>query len=754
MKEYKVIGKRIPRVDALEKVTGKAVYSADFSLPGMLWGKVLRSPHVHARIKRIDFAKALALEGVKGVVTVQDLPPIEKATGTTAGEVMIDVRHLRKYLIAHDKVLFHGHPVAAVAAVDPHIAEDALKLIEVEYEVLPFVEDVLDAMKPDAPILHDDLYTKTLGEKSSKPSNIAQHTQMGRGNVEAGFREADVVIENTYRTQRVHQGYIEPQACVASVDPKGMVTVWASSQGSFNTKFQIVDVLHLPWSRVRVVPLEIGGGFGGKIHVMLEPLCVLLARKTGKPVKMVITREEVFRATGPASSSIITLKTGATRDGRLTGISANMIFDAGCFPGGPVTQAILAGLGPYKVPNLNAEGYDVVTNKARTQAYRGPGAPQGAFAMESQMDMMAEALGMDPLEFRRINAVAEGDLAPNDRNYNRIGFKEILEKARTHPAWKDGLKGPNLGRGVACGYWFGVQLASSAHVAVNADGTAALTVGTVDLTGTRTTMLQIAAEELGLSPEEVSVTVGDTESVGYTDLSAGSRTTYSMGATVHRACRDAIAQLKKRAASILKVNEEEVEYENRVFKVKSSSDKSISLKEVAQTTTRRGEGPIVGKGTLARLAPAPSFALHIADVEVDPETGKVKVLKYTAFQDVGFAINPALIEGLMQGAIAQGVGWALTEEYKDSDGVLQNATFLDYRIPTSVDLPSINTEILEVPAPDGPYGARGAGEVPIVPPLAAIANGVYRAIGVRMKVLPMTPEAVLQAVKTRKVAVT
>ncbi len=744
------MGTRVPKVDAPERVTGSAIFGADFSLPSMLHGKVLRSPHPHARIKGIDYTKALALEGVKAVVTCKDLPPKETAVGTAGGELLIDIAHLRQTVVAHDKALYDGHPVAAVCATSPYIAQDALDLIEVDYEPLPVVENALDAMRPDSPLLHDDLYTETLGAKPDRPSNIAKHIELGRGDVEAGLREADVTIENTYTTSMVHQGYIEPQACVAEVRPDGRATVWTTTQGSFNIKKQLVIMLQVPHSQLRVVPLEIGGGFGGKIYVILEPLAVLLARKSGRPVKMVLTREEVFKATGPGSPTVIKIKTGARRDGILTAISAELIYDAGAFPGSPVSAASIVGVTPYKVANLKVDGYDVLTNKPRVQAYRAPGGTPVAFAVESNMNMLAHALSMDPLEFRMKNAVEEGDPDAADQPLNRVGLKQVLERVAMHPAWTGKLEGVNRGRGMALGYWMGASLASSCNVSVNSDGTISLLLGSVDVTGVRTTMVQVAAEELGISPEDVSVTVGDTESVGYTDLSAGSRTTYSMSAAVREACLDALAQLKRRAATLLEVGEDAIEYRERTFRSRVSPDKSISLADVAKDSIQQGTGPITAKGTNNRLKSAHQFAAHVADVEVDPETGKVTLLNYTTFQDVGLAVNPQQVEGQMQGGATQGIAWALTESYYHEKGKLLNASLLDYRIPTALDMPMIGTELIEVPASDGPYGIRGVGEVPISPPPGAIADAIYNATGVRVTSLPMTPETVFWTIQAAK----
>jgi CO/xanthine dehydrogenase Mo-binding subunit len=751
MADYKVIGQRTPKVDGLERVTGKATYAADFVLPDLLHGKVLRSPHAHARILRLDTRQAEQLEGVRAVITARDMPPPAPDAFANLGETQIDMDLLRQLVLADKKAVFHGQAVAAVAALTPEIAEEALGLIEVDYEPLPVVEDVEQAMRPDAPLIHEDLYTEGLGPKATAPSNIAAHLELARGDVDRAFREADAVVEGTYRSVMVHQGYIEPQAATARVDSDGRVTLWCTTQGSFTIKMQIAALLNLPLSKVKVVPMEIGGGFGGKIYVNLEPLCVLLAQKSGRPVRIVMTRDEVFRATGPASPAVIWVKAGAKKDGTLTAIQGKLIYDAGAFKGSPVSAAILVGFAAYPVPNLRLDGYDVVTNKPRVNAYRAPGGPPAAFAVESTLDDLAQRLGIDPLDFRIKNCAKTGDPGPNDVKFNRIGLQQILDRVRHHPAWTTPLDGhPNRGRGLAVGYWRGAQMTSSCTVSITPDGTPAVVLGSVDLTGTRTTMAQVAAEELGFTPEEVSVTMADTESAPYTDVTGGSRITYTMSTAVHRACRDVIAQFTERAARRLQVKPDEVEYADRTFRVKGSPDRKVTLKELALASAMGSDGPVIGRGTTTRLAPAPAFAVHVADVEVDPETGKVTILNYTVFQDAGCAINPTQVEGQMQGGAAQGIGWALTEGYVFDRGVMRNPTLLDYRMMTALDLPMIDPVIVEVPAAEGPYGARGVGEVPICPPPATLANAIKRAVGVRMTQLPMNPEAVFWAVREKQ----
>jgi xanthine dehydrogenase molybdenum-binding subunit len=747
MPEFQVIGTRVKKVDAIERVTGRATFGADIHQPGMLTSKVLRSPHPHARITRIDTSAAERLPGVKAVITAKDFPPLGDIAPANLGEMSIDMAAMAKLILAHDKALFQGHAVAAVAAIDPFAADEALSLIQVDYEILPPVEDVLQAMKPDAAILHEDLHTRLSdGKLSDSPSNVAAQFIMSYGDVDKGLAEADAIVESTSTTKMVHQGYIEPQSCTAHFDASGRLTVWTTTQGSFTVKGQLASFLRLPHAKVRVVPMEIGGGFGGKIYILTEGIAALLAKKTGQPVKLTLTREEVLKAMGPGAPCVISVKAGAKKDGRLTAIHAKMYYDSGCFPGSPVGNAGLTAVAPYKQPNLRIDGYDVVTNKPRVQAYRAPGATQAAFAVETLIDMLAEKLGMDPLSFRLLNCPQEGDPMANGRPYNRIGLKDTYERVKAHPAWTSPFTGKNRGRGIATGYWRGGTFTSSCHVAVNADGTVEAVVGSVDLTGTRTSLTQVVAEEFGLSADEVQVTVGDTDSVGYTDVSGGSRITYTMSAALNKACRDALDQLKQRAAEQLEANLEDIEYADRRFFVRGSPQKAATLQELAKASVM-GSGPIIGKGTATRMGLAHEFAVHIADVEVDPDTGKVKIIHYTAFQDVGCAVNPTQVEGQMQGGTVQGIGWALTEEYAYDKGILRNPTLLDYRMPTALDLPMITTEIVEVPAPDGPYGIRGVGEVPIVPPPATIANAIYRAIAVRMHELPMSPERVRRAIE-------
>jgi len=745
--EYKVIGTRPIRPDGADKVTGRAIYGGDMRLTGMLHGKVLRSPHAHARIKSIDTSKAEALPGVKAVMTVKDLPKAE-ARMAAAGEMPINVKYLSNNVMADEKVLYKGHAVAAVAATNVHIAEEALALIAVDYEVLPPVMHVLDAMKADAPLLHEDLKTTELGQPTETVSNIASHIQFKLGDPEAGFKEADVIVERELTTETVHQGYIEPHNATALWNEDGHLSIWTSTQGAFVVQKQTSEVLEIPVSQVTVTPCEIGGGFGGKIPVYLEPVAAVLSKKTGRPVKLIMSRTDEFEATGPTPASHMKIKMGARNDGTIVAAEATLMFEAGAFPGSPVGAGCMCLYAPYAIPNMQVDGYDVVVNKPKTTAYRAPGAPNAAFASETVIDELAEKLGMDPLEIRRINGAKEGDRRVDGPTFPRIGYMETVHAALEHEHYATPLTGPNRGRGVASGFWFNVGFMSSVVINVNSDGTVNLVEGSTDIGGTRASIAMQAAETLGIPYADVRPSVVSTDAVGYTDVTGGSRTTFATGYAAHDAALDVIAQMKQRAAGRWTSDEtpvgpEDVTYANGVFSCTKDAEQKLTFKEVAALMPRTG-GPITGRATVQPRGVGGAFATHIVDVEVDPDTGKVAILRYTATQDVGTAIHPSYVEGQIQGGVVQGIGWALNEEfvYRD-DGSMVNSSFLDYRMPTSLDLPMIDTVLVEVPNPGHPYGVRGVGEVPIVPPLAAIANAISRATGKRMTDLPMSPGYVL-----------
>ncbi|MBI4233347.1 MAG: xanthine dehydrogenase family protein molybdopterin-binding subunit [Chloroflexi bacterium] len=746
-RQYRVIGKPLPKANATDFVTGRAIYGADVVLPGMLHARVLRSPYAHAHIRRIDASKALALEGVKAVITGRDFPRVKPGATFPLGENAIGLDGVLALAMARDKALFHGHAVAAVAATDPFIAQEALELIEVEYEEIPPVLTLDRAVQEGAPLVEPGRLTgDELGAVvGARPSNIAMRAERERGDVAKGLAEADVVVDETYEIGSAHQGYIEPQACVARVEPDGKVTVWTTTQGSFTVKMQLAGLFGLPLSQVRVIPTEVGGAFGGKIYCVVEPLAVLLAQRTGRPVKLVLTREEVFRSTGPGAAARFRVRAGARRNGAMTALQIELWMAAGCVAGAPVVPALnLAGALYGKVPHMQLVGYDVLTNTPRVHAYRAPGAPQVFYALEQAVDALARAVGMDPIEFRLKNASEEGDPQASGHPFGSIGMKEVLRKVKGSEHWNTPLEGAHRGRGLAVGYWFGAQFTSSGAITVNPDGSAHVVVGSVDLTGTRTAFKQIVAEELGLSPEEVTVSQGDTETSGYTDVSGGSRVTYTMGAALYTACQDIIAQLKERAARKFGVPKSAIAYADGKCWVQDNPRQAAGLKDLALGP----EGALVGRGSVSRMKPCPVFSAGVADVEVDQETGKVRLLRYTSYQDVGKAINPQRVETQMQGGAAQGIGWAMNEEYHyDGKGVLLNATFLDYRQPVALDMPFLGTEMVEVPAPDGPYGVRGVGEAPIAHPPGAIANALFSAAGVRFRRAPMTSQRVMETLR-------
>ena len=758
--EFNVVGSRPIRHDGADKVTGRARYGADLQLPGMLYGKVLRSPHAHARIKNINTNKAKEIPGIKAVVTSSDLP---QPTGvlTDIGEsAMVNPKFLSNNCLASDKVLYKGHAVAAVAATNVHIAEQALALIEVEYQVLPSVTDLLDAMEDDAPVLHERL--ANVANPNIRPgglrdegdvtrsTNIANHFVFEAGDIEQGFKEADVVIEREFRTSSVHQGYIEPHSATADWGPDGSLTIWCSSQGHFNVRDQVAVTLGIDISNIRVVPMEIGGGCGGKTLVYLEPVAALLSRVAGQAVKLSMNRAEVFQGSGPTSGSWMRCKLGVMNDGHITALDASLAFEAGAYPGSPINPGCQCMSGPYDIANGRIEGFDVVLNKPKTAAYRAPGAPAAAFAMETVVDEICEQIGIDPLEFRVLNASKEGSRRLTGPLFGSIGNVETVQAAIDHPHWNTPLEGTNRGRGVASGYWFNATGPASATASVNSDGTVSLIEGSPDIGGSRAAVSMQLAEVLGIAAEDVRPVVGDTDSVGYTSLTGGSSVAFKTGWACYEAAMDIKQQFVERAARIWDVDSSLVEYSDGTLSHISDPELKITFKEMAARLNSTG-GPITGRGNVSPTGVGGSFATHIVDVEVDPETGKIDILRYTAVQDVGKAVHPSYVEGQIQGGSAQGIGWALNEEYIfDRNGSMENPTFLDYRMPTSLDLPMIDTVLVEVANPGHPYGVRGVGEVPIVPPMAAIANAVYAAIGVRMERLPMSPANVLDSLWNRK----
>lgn len=743
----KVVGTSPVRPDGVPKVTGQAQYGADYSLPGMLWAKVLRSPHAHARILSVDTSKAAALPGVKGIILGSDFPdhPFDYVGPERVAQ---NYWHMTRNIMAREKALFEGHAIAAVAATTSAIAAEAVSLIEVKYEVLPHCIDVEDAMKPDAPLLFEDMITRGVEPAPSKPSNISKRLEFSVGDIAAGFASADEVVEMSFKTAAVHQGYIEPHSCLARYGADGQCELWSASQGHFVVRAYTAKLVGMEIGNLLVHPAEIGGGFGGKTVVYVEPMAVLLSRKTGLPVKIMMGREDVFKSTGPTSGSSMTVKIGVKKDGTIVAAEGLFKFQAGAFPGSPVMNATMCAFAPYIIPNVKSVGFDVVSNRPKSAAYRAPGSPISAFAVESVLDILAKKIGMDPLKLRLKNAVKAGSPTAWGPKHSHDGYAETIQALLDHPQYNKPL-GKNQGRGVASGFWFNGGGESTASVHINEDGTVVIATGSMDVGGSRASMALMAAETLGVPYESVRSTVADTASIGYNHVTGGSRVTYATGIAVVEACNKVIEDLRLRASLMWDTDIKNVVWSDGYAKpVDPSVGKfePLSLKAIAGKRAVTG-GPIGFEASTNAGGQAPGFSTQFVDVEVDPETGHVKILQFVAAQDVGRAIHRDYCAGQIVGGVVQGIGWALNEEYiYDSKGRLSNAGFLDYRIPVASDLPMIEAVLVEVPNPSHPFGVKGVGEANIVPPMAAIANAIENAIGRRMTELPMSPPRVLAAI--------
>ena len=729
------VGSRPVRQDGFDKVTGIALYGADVDLPGLIHGKILRSPHAHAKILSIDTSEAEKLADVHAVITNHDFPTQEdKAVSKIPGPA-INLQQQTSNILASNKVLYKGHAVAAVAANSAHAAEEALALIKVEYEELSHVSTVEEAISDGAPLLHDQY-----------KNNIASHGVLEIGDVDKGFDQADLVLEREFRTSTVHQGYIEPHSATGWWTANNKITIWGSSQGHFQIRDRTSLVLGVPVSAIKVIPMEIGGGFGGKTTIYLEPVAALLSKITGYPVKITMSRSEVLEATGPTSGSYMKVKIGATEDGKITSAQADLKFEAGAYPGSPVGAASNCIFTPYAIENVRIDGYDIVNNKPKTTAYRAPGAPIGAFAAETLIDELAEKTGIDPLDLRIMNGAKEGTTRVSGINNPLIGCIETFQTTKEHDHYQSPKSSKKSGRGVASGFWINGSGAACAVANVNFDGTVNLTIGSMDIGGLRPVAAQHVAEVLGIHVDDVNPQVGDTETIGYTSMTGGSGGAFKTGWASYEAAQDVKRQMLERAAEVWETSLDDIKLENGVFTHSSDTELKMSFRELASHLPETG-GPVVGRANLDPRGPGSAFATHVVDLEVDIETGKVTILRYTAAQDAGKAVHPSYVEGQIQGGAVQGIGWALNEEYFINDsGGMTNASLLDYRMPTSLDLPMIEALIVEVPNPLHPYGVRGVGEVAIVPPLAAIANAIYDAIGIRMTELPMNPAAVRKAI--------
>ncbi|NKB52599.1 MAG: molybdopterin-dependent oxidoreductase [Rhizobiaceae bacterium] len=732
---FKVVGTRPDRPDGVDKVTGRAKFGADMYAPGMLHAAVVRSPHAHAKIVRIDTSKAEAMAEVKAVATRADF--VDGLKG--------EDWNILENVMAGEKALYDGHAVAAVAATSALAARDAAKLVEVTYEILPHVTDVDKAMEEGAPVIREAAANHSVPD--GMHANVVRFHESGHGDVEKGFAAADLVVEETFQTEATHQGYIEPHACLAQLGNDGRGEVFCCTQGHFNVQKICAKLVGTDASQMRVTASEIGGGFGGKTAVFIEPVALVLSRKSNRPVKLVMSRAEVFRATGPTSSTSMDVKIGMTKDGKITAGQGTFRLQGGAFPGAPADFTAMCAFAPYALENVHQRGYDVMTNRPKQAAYRAPGSPMGAFAVESVIDELCNQLGLDPIETRLKNASKEGTKASFGPPFARIGLVETLEAAKDHAHYAAPL-GEGEGRGISCGFWFNHGGETAVSLALSEDGTAALSVGTPDIGGSRASMCQMAAEELGISYDKIRTTIADTATLGYNEVSHGSRVTYASGLATIKAARDAVEKLCGRAADRWGIDRDAVYWEDGCAKPSGSNAGDFDPLPLAELTKNMGAtgGPIVGHFEATPEGAGVSFATHIVDAKVDKETGQTSVVRYTVVQDAGKAIHPTYVEGQYQGGAAQGIGWALNEEYiYGDDGRLQNSNFLDYRIPVASDLPMIDTVIVEVPNPGHPYGVRGVGETSICPPLAAIANAVSGAAGVRLTQLPMSPPRILEA---------
>ena len=745
-KDYKVVGTRPIRHDGYEKVTGKAIYGADIKLPGLIWGAVSRSPHAHAKIISIDTSEAKKMDGVLAVITHEDMPKAENKM-VDLGEGSVNFKWASEKLMANNKVIYRGQPVAAIAAIDRHVAEEAARKILVEYEVLDSVTNVVDAMKENAPIILEDLIGDDLGEKIHN-TNMSEHIRHDFGDVEKSMEDSDHIFEGEFNMEMVHQGYIEPHNATAVWNEDGQIKIWTSTQGAFPARTQIAGILQVNVSQVKVTPLEIGGGFGGKIPVYFEPIAAILSKKSGRPVKMVMERTAIFETTGPTPGGKIKVKLGVNNDMKINSAMSEIWFEAGANPGGMIGPAAMCIYAPYNIPNMRIDAWDILVNKPKIAAYRAPGSPQVAFAMESLVDELCEKLNWDSLEFRIKNASKSGTRRGDGVRFSKIGLEEVLSAAKASDHWNSPLGTPSpgikRGRGIASGYWFNIGLKSAANLAVNSDGSVVLTEGSTDIGGSRASMAMHVAEVLGIDAHDVKPNIVDTDSIGFTDVTGGSRTTYATGYACWEAANNLVIELKKRVSILWDVTPEEISFNDGVFS-HNNEEKIISFKDLASKLGDLG-GPATSTGSVDLSSAGDGFGMHIVDLDIDVETGKTDIVRYTAIQDVGTAIHPSYVEGQLQGGAVQGIGWALNEEYFMSpDGQVLNTSLLDYRMPTSLDLPMIDAVVVEVPNPGHPFGVRGVGESPLIPPLAALSNAIHDATGVRMRELPMSPSNVLKA---------
>jgi CO/xanthine dehydrogenase Mo-binding subunit len=754
MVTHVAVGQRVKRLDSPAKLTGQERFTGDIRVPGLLHARPVGSAYAHANILGVDKRAALGIPGVVAVLTANDLPLATDANGIPV-----------KTPIAHGEALWAGQTIALVLAESEAAAEDGAAAVVVDYEPLDVVVTLDQGLHPDTPpvrlqkmagneeeaAMHNaDAIAQEEASDVILPENVSNTVNFQRGDVGAGFAQAAAVVEHTFESLTVHQGYLETQACMVTIEPLGDLTVYTSTQASFHCRNRVAEAVNLPTQKVKVVPMPVGGGFGGKF-VLIEPLVAAAAVAVNRPVLLQYTRMEDFLSGNPAPDCRISVKLGADSEGSFTAVQANVTFDTGAAGGSPLQiGAILLG-GSYRFPNLDITGHEVLTHKPGAGAYRAPGAQQAAFAMESAIDELAAKLGIDPLTIRLRNCVVEGDPRPNGAAWPKIGLKQSLEALREHPAWKnrDEAKAKGRGVGIAVGGWPGGIEPATAVCRLDANGKLTVVLGSVDLTGSNTAFAQIAAEAFGVQTDEMTVTTAATDTAPFAGGTGGSKITYTVGKAVERAAADARDQILNIAAQALEAAPEDLEMADGMVRVKGVPDSGISLKQIAgMTMSFAGKyEPVYGTGSSAITESAPGFAVHLAEVEVDELTGETQVVRYVAVQDVGTAINPALVEAQVHGGVAQGIGWALYEGMSyDADGQLQTATLMDYTLPRAGMIPPIETVLVEVPSEHGAYGAKGIGEPPAIPGPAAVANAIRDAIGVRVTSLPIKPETLARAI--------
>jgi len=753
--DTRVVGRSLPRMDAPGKVTGAAVYAADFALPGMLHGAVLRSREPHARLVRIDAGRAARLPGVRAVITAADVAAVRYGGSVKDEEVF-----------ARERIRFAGQPLAAVAATSLDAAAAALAAIEVTVEPLPPVLDVAAALAPGAPLVHEDWADYAALPILHRDGNVCNRARIVVGDVERGFEESERVFTHRFTTRSVHQGYTEPRAAVAHWDGAGQVSVWSNTQLPFEIQATLSEILQMPPSRVRVIVPGVGGGFGGKLRIGVEHFAALLARATGRAVKVMTTCEEELTAAYARQPAIVELKTGVTLQGRILAREGRLWFDTGAFAGsgpGVASVATLMLAGPYRIPNLLLEGYAVYTHKTNFGSFRAPSGPQANFAVESQMDIIADALDLDPLELRLRNIVREGEEGPTGQVLTAVGLEECLRRAAAAIGWAERRPAPGRGKGIACGWWTTTGGSSGVYVKINPDGTVALNTGAAEIgTAALTGAAQVLAEDLGVELADVNVVSADTLSTPYDFGAQGSRTAFAVG----NACRAAVVDLK---AQVLALAARHLGVEPRALQVGRGAvigpaGERVTLAELARLSQASGGGliahgtfvapptPYDAKRVEGHVYPAfhsPSFHAHAVDLSVDADTGEVTVHCYVVAQDVGFAMNPAYIEGQIEGGVAQGLGQALSEEIVYEGGRVLNANLTDYKMPTAVDVPRVESILVQHPSLVGPFGAKGVGEPPSIEPPAAVANAVASATGVRITDLPITAEKIALARQER-----